>query len=213
MEAKESKTGTPGKFLIMPKTGSRHYMLKSPAATPTRKRRAVARAKGKDQLLRMLSAEIKLDTYDALNTYDNAGLTRLAKAMTRILPADPHPEEKMAAKVGPFYETATLVDWLGVTKQALSKRAAKRELLAVQDSAGRNYYPDRQFTEDGTVIPGLREVLDTLAAGTQTPWTWALWLAGTSKALSGQTAWDALRNGDADQVLQAARRDSARWAE
>lgn len=125
----------------------------------------------------------------------------------QLLPA----EEMMTAKAGPFYETATLVEWLGVSKQLLCERVSKRELLAVQDSAGRSYYPDRQFAEDGTVVPGLREVLDALATGAQTPWTWALWLAGTSRALSGQTAGDALKNGDTDLVLQAAWRDAARW--
>jgi hypothetical protein len=105
------------------------------------------------------------------------------------------------------------MEWLGVTGQELSKRATRRELLAVQDSQGCVYYPYRQFREDGSVVPGLRQVLDTLATGTPVLWTWALWLAGCSDALSGRTAWEALLDGDFDRVLQLAEGDANRWSE
>jgi hypothetical protein len=208
MEAKFQKSTSAG-------TAKARYFIKERASAPSYRRRLIARdrAQGQYKVAQLVQAEIMSGAHDELNTYDSARIHSLVKAMTRVLPTHQQPEVQMAAKAGPFYQTATLVEWLGVTRQALSKRAAKRELLAVQDSQGHVYYPDRQFMEDGTALPGLRKVLDVLATGTPVQWTWALWLAGSSSSLSGRTAWDALHSGDLDAVLHSARHDAARWSE
>lgn len=181
---------------------------------PRRIKRGGGRLQGRHKVAALVVEEILSESHAELDTYDIERIRRIANSMTRLLPTQKQAAElDMAAKAGPFYQTSTVVEWLGVTRQALSKRAAKRELLAVQDEEGRIYYPDRQFMSDGTVVPGLRQVLDTLATGTPVKWTWALWLAGTSRALNGQTPWAALHNGEVEEVLTAAARDAARWAE
>jgi hypothetical protein len=133
--------------------------------------------------------------------------------MTDELERGNQAELPMVAKAGPFYQEKNLVEQSGKTQQELRNSVARRDLLAVQDDEGDFYYPDRQFMDDGSVVPGLREVLNTLHSGTPVEWIWALWLSSSISGLDGRSAWDALRSGDLDAVLQFAERDAARWAE
>jgi hypothetical protein len=74
-------------------------------------------------------------------------------------------------------------------------------------------YPAWQFTEDGTTVPHLAEVLGVLRAGTDSPWTQALWLCAPAEYLDGSTPAEWLAAGrDPAPVLLAARADAARWA-
>ena len=133
----------------------------------------------------------------------------LARRMLAVVPAA-HPWDE---QIGPFYDTAGLVRWLEVSKQALSDRVRRRRLLAVTTADGRILYPARQFA-DRRLVAGLSE---TLAAFRDVPvdgWAVAAWLTTPSIALAGASPLDWLRAGDEPgPVLLAAQQTAARWAQ
>lgn len=133
----------------------------------------------------------------------------LARRMLAVVPTA-HPWDE---QIGPFYDTAGLVHWLNVTKQAVSDRVRRSRLLAVTTADGRVLYPARQFA-DRQLVTGLPE---TLAAFRETPvdgWTIAAWLTIPCSGLDGVTPLDWLRSGnETAPVLQAAQQAAARWAQ
>lgn len=134
---------------------------------------------------------------------------QVAEAMAAALPAA-HPFDSV---VGPFYDTGGLVSWLGITRQALHHRAKVGQLLACPTADGHTVYPAWQFTPDGSTIPYLAEVLAALRAGSDDPWTHAIWLRTSATDLGNRSAADWLAAGrKPDRVLAAARGDAARWA-
>jgi len=135
--------------------------------------------------------------------------TELAERMLAVVPAA-HP---WGEQIGPFYDTAGLVRWLNVSKQALAGRGRRRRLLAVTTADGRILYPAQQFA-DRQLVTGLPE---TLAAFRRTPvdgWTIAAWLTTPSSVLDGATplTWLRASNGPG-VVLHAAQQVAARWAQ
>lgn len=122
-------------------------------------------------------------------------------------------EERMLQVAGPFYDTPGLVGWLGVTAQALDDCVHHRRLLGLPSMEGPLFYPTAQFLHDRTTVAGLKEALDILATGANDPWTWALWLAGSSGGEGSPTGWELLRRGDTAAVLGAARRTASLQAE
>src|SRR5215470_11184081 len=89
---------------------------------------------------------------------------------------------------------------LGISKQAVDKRRRARKLLALETARG-FLYPAWQFVEDG-VLPGLEQALAALEG---TPWEQASWFLSGDSHLADRRPLDALRRGDAQQVLRAAR--------
>ena len=114
---------------------------------------------------------------------------------------------------GPFYDTAGLSRWLGISRQAVHQKVAKRTLLACpMANGGGNVYPVWQFLPNGATIPSLADVLRVLADGTDDSWMIALWMQAPSKLLEGDNASDWLRKGgDPQRVLSLARDIAARW--
>lgn len=134
----------------------------------------------------------------------------LADRVVAAAPSQPSPLEGLT---GPFYGTAGLRAWLGVTRQALADRVRGKRLLGMRTGDGTWVYPAWQFTDDRRTIPHLAEVLRALAAGSDEPWTWALWLTAPSEDWQGLPAWRYLADGgDLAPVLFEARVDAARWA-
>ncbi|WP_186626586.1 hypothetical protein [Rhodococcus sp. BP22] len=64
--------------------------------------------------------------------------------------------------VGPFYDTAGLTQWWGLSRQAIAKAAAAGTVIACQLDGGGWVYPTWQFTESGTVHPDLLTLWSTL---------------------------------------------------
>ena len=137
----------------------------------------------------------------------------IAAAMLSAMPAA-HPFERL----GPFFDTAGLVSWLGISRQAIHQKVAARQILAPTTADDQRVYPAWQFSPSGTMLPGLVPVLKVLLAATD-PWTAALWLTAPSEVLGGRsavdtlgaaTAGEALRHAEA--ILNDARSDAARWA-
>lgn len=133
----------------------------------------------------------------------------VADSMVAALPGV-HPLDTIA---GPFYDTASLTTWLGITRQALHKQIRASLILACRTADGHTVYPVWQFTSSGQLLTGLRDVLAALCAATEDPWTVAVWLRTPVDDLGGRSAVEWLQEGrDPQPVLHAARADAARWA-
>jgi hypothetical protein len=125
---------------------------------------------------------------------------------------DAIPTEHPFVGLGPCYDTAGLIRWRGITRQALHQKVRAHQLLACETGDGQRVYPAWQFAPDGRIVPGLTAVLRILLAATD-PWTAAIWLTTASDRLGGRSAIDVLRSGyDPEPVLAAAREDATRWA-
>jgi hypothetical protein len=92
----------------------------------------------------------------------------------------------------------------GVSRQAITKRVKDGSLLAVPGPNGKRSYPTFQFTGEGTVVSGLKAVLDAFPS--RNPWMVLNFLVNPQDALGGGKPIDLLRAGDADAVVAAARR-------
>jgi hypothetical protein len=140
----------------------------------------------------------------------------LARMLTAIA-ADPHVQsldplaeafargaqlqQEMLEQAGGAWSARQVAAHLGVSRQAVDKRRKRGTLLAVE-SAGSYAFPACQFTASG-VLPGLPEVLQAI----DSPNGWTKLSLLLSDTLRGreQTVIDALRNGDLEDALHAAR--------
>ncbi len=92
----------------------------------------------------------------------------------------------------------------GISRQAIDKRVQEGTLLAVPGPGNRKHYPTLQFTRDGSLVPGLREVRAALPA--TNPWFVLNFLSRPDHRLGGRKPIDVLKGGEIDQVVEAARR-------
>lgn len=138
----------------------------------------------------------------------DADYDELAGRMVAALPSVKHETD---ALIGPFYDTASLTRWRGVTRQAIHKAVQKRDLIGLKIGDGSLVFPSFQFSRTGAPLPGLRQVLDLVDPERIDPWGSALWLNTESDEFGGTTAAVALRDGRGERVLAAARRASDAW--
>jgi hypothetical protein len=132
----------------------------------------------------------------------------IADAMVAALPLG-HVFDELS---GPFYDTAGLARWLGISRQALHQRSARHAILACPLADNGVVYPVWQFLDSGATIPSLGAVLTTLAEGTDDAWMMALWMRAPSDQLDGDCPSDWLRNGhDAERVIAMAREVASGW--
>jgi hypothetical protein len=92
----------------------------------------------------------------------------------------------------------------GVSRQAITKRVKDGSLLAVPGPNGKRSYPTFQFTGEGTVVSGLKAVLDAFPS--RNPWMVLNFLVNPQDGLGDRKPIDLLRAGDVDAVVSAARR-------
>lgn len=92
----------------------------------------------------------------------------------------------------------------GVSRQRIDRRVKERMLLAVPGPSNRRLYPTIQFDRDGSVVDGLKPVLEALP--TRNPWAALNFLARPDARLSGRRPIDVLKQGDVALVVEAARR-------
>lgn len=95
-----------------------------------------------------------------------------------------------------------VAELLGITRQAVDKRRAQNQLVALTQGKRGYIYPWFQF-EDGKTLPGLEEVL--LELKSSDPWMQLAFFVNSNDRLSGRTPAAALRAGDQSEVLRAAR--------
>lgn len=112
--------------------------------------------------------------------------------------------------VGPFLRSQGVEARLGITRQAVAARAARRSLLRVVTADGVHLYPVWQF-EDAGIVPGLGEVLSHFAEDAVDGWTLAGWFRTRDPEL-GEAPLETLRRGDVARVLAAARTAAAALA-
>lgn len=91
----------------------------------------------------------------------------------------------------------------GVSRQRIDRRVKDRTLLAVPGPSNRRLYPTVQFNRDGSVVAGLKPVLEVLP--TQNPWSALNFLVRPDHRLDGRKPIDLLKLGQVDSVVAAAR--------
>lgn len=138
----------------------------------------------------------------------------LAGRMTATLPRAAHP---LDVELGPFYDTAGLSGWWGVSRQALADRVRRGTLLACRTSDGHLVYPAFQFARDGSVRPGIVDAVAVFARHRVDGWTAAVWLTTPSPAFDDHSAVDHLvvHRASAQSVARVVRQaeaDVAAWA-
>ena len=108
--------------------------------------------------------------------------------------------------IGPFLRSEGVQARLGISRQAVAAKAARRRLLRVFTSDGGALFPLWQF-EDGSVVAGLPEILSLFPERTVDGWTLAGWLRTEDPEL-GAVPLEALVQGE-DEVVQALARTAA----
>lgn len=118
-------------------------------------------------------------------------------------------------QLGPFYDTAGLSKWWGVSRQALMARVKSGSLLGCQTQDGDWVYPVWQMFGDGQLVPYMADVVKILRRSAKSPWTVATWLrTPVDDELHGLDAATWLRDGrDPEPVIAEANRDAAAWAQ
>lgn len=104
---------------------------------------------------------------------------------------------------GPFVRTDGVQARLGITRQAVASKAARRRLLRTITSDGEHLYPLWQF-DGGHLVGGLDEVLSLFPESSVDGWTLAAWLRTPDPEL-GEPPFDALVRGDLARVREVAR--------
>lgn len=97
-------------------------------------------------------------------------------------------------------QTCTVLN--GISRQMVDRKVKAGQLLAIPGPSGRRIYPTVQFAADGTLLPGLAEVLAALP--TRDPWVALNFLVAEDPRLGGRRPVDVLREGRRDEVIAAA---------
>lgn len=105
--------------------------------------------------------------------------------------------------VGPFVRSEGVQARLGITRQSIAAKAARRRLLRVITGDGRHLYPLWQFEGD-RLVDGLVEVLTLFPEASVDGWTLAAWLR-TAEPDLGESPFDVLAGGEQEKVLAVAR--------
>lgn len=105
--------------------------------------------------------------------------------------------------VGPFVRSDGVQHRLGISRQAVAAKAARRRLLRVITVEGDHLYPLWQF-DDTQVLRGLPELLALFPENAVDGWTLATWLRTPDPDL-GEAPFDALARGEVDRVRAVAR--------
>lgn len=104
--------------------------------------------------------------------------------------------------VGPFVRSEGVQARLGISRQAVAAKAARRRLLRTITVDGEHLYPFWQFHGDG-LVAGLPEVLALFPEGAVDGWTLAAWLRTPDPDL-GEAPFSALARGDVERVRAVA---------
>ncbi len=92
----------------------------------------------------------------------------------------------------------------GVSRQAIDKRVNEATLLAVPGPSNRRRYPAIQFADDGSIVEGLKPVLQALP--TKNGFAALNFLIHPDSRLDQRKPIDLLKAGEIDLVVEAARR-------
>lgn len=124
-----------------------------------------------------------------------------------------HGDADPTQELGPYFDTASLCQRLGVKRQALGARVRRRTLLGVEADDGSLLYPSWQFTADMAVLDGLPQLLRVLSLTASDGLSQAMWLTSRQARFAGHTAVEVLAEGtDLESLISAARADAERLA-
>src|SRR5690242_9355942 len=118
-------------------------------------------------------------------------LGEVEEVADRMLAALPtvHPLDQ---PLGPFYDTAGLIAWLGISRQALFDRVRRGTVLACRTADGHLVYPSLQFGRNGAVRPGVVEAVGAFTRRGVDGWSVGAWLTTPTPVFDGQSAIDYL---------------------
>lgn len=105
--------------------------------------------------------------------------------------------------VGPFLRSDGVQARLGISRQAVAAKAARRRLLRTITADGEHLYPLWQFDGD-RLVDGLVEALSLFPESSVDGWTLAAWLRTPDSDL-GEPPLDALTRGERERVRVVAR--------
>ncbi|BBZ14959.1 hypothetical protein [Mycobacterium branderi] len=105
--------------------------------------------------------------------------------------------------VGPFLRSDGVQARLGISRQAVAAKAARRRLLRTVTADGEHLYPLWQFAGD-QLVDGLAEVFSLFPESSVDGWTLAAWLRTPDPDL-GEPPLDALARGERERVRTVAR--------
>ena len=185
----------------------------SDSVAPIEEKNAVALGRLLDHVERRLTERADELARQGRSLRSLGDLDDLAARMVAALPSV-HPWD---AELGPFYDTAGLMQWLGVTRQALADRVGRGTLLACRTTDGHLLYPLLQFGRNGQVRPGLVDAVGILRRAGADGWAVGTWLTTPSEAFGGNSAVDHLvlhrsSREAVERVVAVATADAAGWS-
>jgi hypothetical protein len=136
---------------------------------------------------------------------------RSAEVLEQIQKSDPlarafldglDAKARLIEQNGGVFKTEDVAEYLGITQQAVNKRRALRQLAGLTFRKRGYVYPAWQFTDRGTV-PGLEQVLRALAEHDE--WMQNVFFINPNTRLNGKRPLDLLREGEIEEVIQAAK--------
>lgn len=110
-------------------------------------------------------------------------------------------KQQMLDAVGGALSSEQVSEVLGISRQAVDKRRASNQLLALTQGKRGYSYPSFQF-EDGKTITGLEEVLGELED--LDPWMQMVFFTSPHQRLKGKSPLEQLRKGSVNEVKAAA---------
>jgi hypothetical protein len=131
----------------------------------------------------------------------------------RLLESDADDASWLNSKLGPFYDVDGVAAWLQLDESQVLAEIQECSMLGVQTQDGFWVLPIFQFDEDGERLPSLQKVLRILENGTQSHWTWALWLVARPESTGRRSAVEQLWAGETEQVIRAATHDVWSWSQ
>lgn len=129
-----------------------------------------------------------------------------------VLPQDPLARARLRAirmkrelleRDGGVLSGSEVAELLGLQRQAVNKRVKAKSLLALETAKHGYSYPAWQFV-DGETLPGLAEVLRSLDPAMDS-WMVLAFFLNSNIALAGASPLEALRRGELEAALRAAR--------
>ena len=153
---------------------------------------------------------------EAVSTTDN--WTALLRAMSspqslkRLQAADPlagaflrgiKAERRLISDNGGVFSTEKVAEFLGMTSQEVNKRRSSRRLLGLRFRRRGYVYPAWQFDPNRGTVPGLEEVLLTLADHDE--WMQNIFFVSPNTRLAGRRPLDLLREGSITSIVEAAK--------
>ncbi len=132
---------------------------------------------------------------------DCSPLSKAPLAAARVRGA--RARQELLKSEGGTVSAAKLAKLLGVTPQAVDERRKRVRLLALDRGKHGFMYPVWQVGEDGRTLPGLEKVMAALHG--HDPWGKLVFFLTKDPRLKGKRPLDALRIGQLNPVLLAAK--------